>query len=292
MGSLPKFVLIGAAGYIAPKHMQAIKDCGGDLVAALDPHESVGILDKFFPDCEYFNSVWQLHNFIDENPVDYVSICSPTDNHRVSAINGMRWGADVICEKPLVLTVEELETLRRVEIQTGKRVYTILQLRYHPLMAEMKAAAQGKNHEVEIDYATPRGRWYHNTWKIRPNQSGGLATNIGIHLFDTAINLFGPSEREPEITLNLDDVMSGTLYLHRATVRWSLSIDRGWKARRVFMIDGKNFDLSNGFTDLHSEVYRQVLAGKGTGIDHVAPSVRMTETLRGLSNGQSTAHCA
>ena len=282
---MPDFAIIGAAGYIAPKHMQAIRDVGGNLVAAMDPHESVGVLDRFFPDCEYFSDFGAFDSFIADNPVDFVSICSPTYLHVVHCKWAMRAMANVICEKPLVLTLEELDCLKFLEEKTGKRVWTVLQLRYHPLVAQMQKYRDSLVKPVQIDYATPRGNWYHSTWKTDPRKSGGLATNIGIHLFDLAVSLFGMMVKEPTITYDLEEAISGTLQLHRANLEWSLSIGKDWKARRSFQIGSEKFELSGSFTELHTEVYRQVLAGNGIGLDHVRESVRITEAVRKECNG-------
>jgi len=222
-----KFGLIGAAGYVAPRHMQAIKDTGHELVVAFDVNDSVGVLDKYFPDCAFFTKQEPFDRHIVKNEhLDYMVVCSPNHLHEAHCKLGMRLGADVICEKPLATTVDNLKQLQMVEEQTGKKVYSILQLRLHPSIKLLKHMIN-KNEEylVTLNYITPRGPWYHYSWKGNEFKSGGIETNIGIHFFDVLIWLFG-NVKKFEITVRDKQRSVGILQLERANVTWNLSIDK------------------------------------------------------------------
>ena len=276
-----RFALIGAAGYIAPRHMQAIKDVGGELVAALDPHDSVGILDRYFPECLYFREPERFDRWLSKNQVDYVTVASPNFLHDSHCLMAMRNGADVICEKPLVCHERNLDNLLLWEIKTGKKVNVVLQCRLHPEVVKFKDDFVPDATAVLIDYRTPRGAWYLESWKGDVQKSGGVATNIGIHLFDLSLWIFGALQK---ISLcNTSAYQSfGIMILEGATVEWFLSIKQG-RARRIFEItDHKKtmINLTDGFEDLHTKTYEQILAGNGFGIENIRPATRLVEAMR------------
>ena len=277
--SIPTFALIGAAGYIAPRHLEAIKAVGGNLIAALDPHDSVGILDRYFPECHFFTEFERFDRFCDKHQIDYVSVCSPNYLHDAHCKFALRIGANVICEKPLVLTEENLDFLELMEEKSGKKIYAILQLRYHPSMKNKKF--DGKN-EVKINYFTPRGYWYHYSWKGDLAKSGGLATNIGIHLFDLVLNKFGNYTYYALNDLCSDPAKEiiGEIYLINAKVDFKLSIKPNREPMRVFSINGEDYHFNNGFNELHTKCYEEILDGRGFGIEDVRPSIRLTESIR------------
>ena len=298
---MKNFALIGAAGYIAPRHLNAIKDTGNNLVAVTDPHDAVGIMDSYFPDALYFPSQERFERYInklknenDANAIDIVSICSPNHLHE-SHIRLAFWsGADAICEKPLVINPWNLDTLTGLEEETGKRVSTVLQLRLQPDIVQFKEQFEKEKHNEKIDvnltYITRRGNWYHYSWKGDEEQSGSLMMNIGVHFFDLLVWLFGDVER---YELNHFDAnkAAGVLELKKARVRWFLSIDyddlpkehkaEGRYAYRSFTFNGDEIELSKGFTDLHTRVYESILAGKGFGIEDARPSIELVHRLRG-----------
>lgn len=284
------FALIGASGFVAPRHMAAIKDVGENLVAALDPHDACGILDSYFPSCRLFTEFERFDRHCEklrrtESPITHVSICSPNYLHSSHIMFGLRIGADVICEKPLVLNTRNLKELALLEAETGKRVNAILQLRYHPealRMREIYGGESGDRHLVEISYTTPRGNWYSSAWKSDESKSGGLATNIGVHLFDIATWIFGDMIEPPYAHTKNHQRVAGRLYLERATVDFKLSIAMNEKPERLFVVDGEQFELSGGFRDLHSTVYREVLEGRGYGIDDAYESIRVIEQIRNI----------
>ncbi|HRS17162.1 MAG TPA: Gfo/Idh/MocA family oxidoreductase [Thermoanaerobaculaceae bacterium] len=294
------FALIGAAGYIAPRHMKAIADTGNRLVAATDPHDAVGILDRysfetrFFPEIERFDRhLEKLRRGPEENRVHYVSICSPNYLHDAHIRLALRVGADAICEKPLVINPWNLDALEELESETGRRVYTILQLRVHPALVALKQSLSSERNaprrHVKLTYITSRGPWYSVSWKGSEERSGGVATNIGIHFFDLVMWLFGDVQgvgvhlREPRR-------MAGTLELERADVEWFLSVDRAdlpfepqpGKAttHRSITVDGKEIEFTEGFTELHTRVYEQTLAGSGFGIADARPSIELVHRIR------------
>lgn len=284
---MKNFALIGAAGFVAERHMAAIKAVGGNLVAALDPHDSVGKLDSYFPSCRFFTEFERFDRFIDKmlrtTKLDYVSIASPNYLHDAHVRFALRSGADAICEKPLVLNVRNLYGLKMAEQETGNKVHSILQLRYHPEALRMRnKPCRNGRHLVSIEYVTPRGKWYESAWKADVAKSGGLCTNIGIHLFDLATWVFGKSIEEPYVASKTDRVVSGRVFLERATVDFRLSIEMSEGAKRVFEVDGESFELSGGFKDLHTEVYRNILAGDSYGIDDALESIRIVEAIRNV----------
>lgn len=275
-----KFALIGAVGYVAPRHMQAINDVGGQLVAALDPHDSVGILDRYAPECLYFREPERFDRWLSKHPVDYVAVCSPNYLHDSHCLMAMRNGADVICEKPLVCNERNLDNLSDWELKTGKKVNAILQCRLHP-------AVECKTHIampaiVNVDYRTPRGPWYLRSWKGDVEKSGGIVTNIGVHLFDLCLWMFGPWSRF-EVYDYTPTNASGHFYTEGADIEWSLSIEPG-KPKRVFAVGNENIDLTSGFTDLHTKSYQEILAGRGFSLEDARPAIRLVEAIRNASN--------
>lgn len=295
---MKRFVLVGAAGYIAPRHMRAIKDTGNTLVAALDPKDSVGIIDSYFPDSAFFTEFERFDRYVSRLkrngiPVDYVSICSPNYLHDAHIRFGLRNGADVICEKPLVLNPWNVEGLLDIERETGHRVYTILQLRLHPALQELKrqveAAPADKVFDVNLTYITSRGNWYYASWKGEKEKSGGIATNIGIHFFDMLHWIFGEVQ-ENVVFVQSHDRASGYLRLKRARVNWFLSINyetiadavknNGMRTFRSITVEGKEIEFSSGFTDLHTLSYQDVLNGHGFGLETAAHAVEIAHNIR------------
>lgn len=297
---MKRYALIGAAGYIAPRHMRAIKDTGGELVSAYDPNDSVGIIDgispqsHFFTDFErFYEHAWGLRRDATRK-IDYVSVASPNHLHRAHIAAGLRLGADVICEKPLVPTVADLDVLRDLETETGRRVFNVLQLRHHDAIRQLRehVAKDGRArpYEVDLTYITSRGRWYFESWKGDPRKSYGVATNIGIHFFDMLHHVFGDLH-EVELHHRDDAKTAGFLRYARANVRWFLSVDagdlpstvRGKKSTyRSITTDGRELEFSEGFTDLHTVTYQAILDGRGYGIDDASASVATAEALRTL----------
>jgi UDP-N-acetyl-2-amino-2-deoxyglucuronate dehydrogenase len=277
---MSNFVLIGAAGYVAPRHMQAIKAVGGNLVAAIDPHDSVGILDQYFPECAFFTEFPRLDRFCSRKQIDYVVVASPNYVHDAHCRFGLRIGADVICEKPVTLTERNLDGLKVVEQETGNRVWSVLQCRYHPAIVSPSLPSPiGRKANLNIDYVTPRGAWYPFSWKGDAEKSGGLATNIGVHLFDLASWIYGKFLYSSELSIS-DREMSGIVELQSASVSWRLSIQMGEVPKRVFNIDGTDYDLTNGFNDLHTKVYREILEGRGFGLEDAREAIRICEAIR------------
>ena len=294
------FALIGAAGYIAPRHLQAIKDTGNVLIAALDRSDSVGILDRFFPDSAFFTEferfdrhVEKLRRQGEEKRVHYVSIATPNYLHDAHIRFALRVGAEAICEKPLVLNPWNADALSELEKETGKRVYNVLQLRLHPAIIALKEKIakekSTKKYDIELTYITSRGRWYEVSWKGDIAKSGGVATNIGIHFFDMLLWIFGPLQQQV-VHLANDKKMSGFFELEKARVKWFLSLDRndlpfvvkesGKTTHRSLILNTEKFEFSDGFADLHTEVYRQVLSGQGFGIDDARPSIELAHEIR------------
>lgn len=293
-----RFALIGAAGYVAPRHMKAIKAVGGDLLVAYDPNDSVGILDSHFPDAHFFTEFERFDRHIDKlkragGRIDHMSICSPNYLHDAHCRFALRSGAHAICEKPLVLNPWNLDGLAEVERETGRSISTILQLRLHPAIQALKAriAADARSdHEIELTYITSRGRWYHASWKGDDHKSGGVATNIGVHFFDMLMFVFGPLVRQ-ELHYRTETRAAGLMELERARVRWFLSIDRadlpaqrreGQTTWRSITLDGEEIEFSEGFTDLHTRSYEEIMAGRGFPIAEVRPSIEVVSALRTL----------
>ncbi|MEO9022403.1 MAG: Gfo/Idh/MocA family oxidoreductase [Ginsengibacter sp.] len=295
---MKNFALIGAGGYIAPRHMRAIKDTGNNLIAALDKNDSVGILDSYFPEADFFTEFERFDRHIEKlrrkgTPIDFVSVCSPNYLHDSHIRFGLRVGANVICEKPIVLNPWNLDALSEIENETGNKIFTILQLRLHPAIVALKeriaAEPKGKKHLIDLDYITSRGHWYFASWKGDIQKSGGIATNIGVHFFDMLMWIFG-DVTENIVTLHTRDTASGILNLKKATVKWHLSIDvntlpeeikaSGKRTYRVLNIDGESLEFSDGFTELHTKSYQQILAGNGFPLEETRRSIELVHVIR------------
>ncbi|MFO7922100.1 MAG: Gfo/Idh/MocA family oxidoreductase [Bacteroidales bacterium] len=292
------FALIGVAGYIAVRHLQAIKETGNILLATLDPFDSVGAIDSYFPEADFFVEFERFDRHIDKlkrigTRIDYVSICSPNYLHDSHIRFAMRQGADAICEKPVVLNPWNLDALAEIEKETGKKIFNILQLRLHPSITALREKIMkepaDKIHDIDLSYITSRGNWYYISWKGDPHKSGGVATNIGVHFFDMLTWIFGPA-RENIVHLSDNRRAAGYLSLERARVRWLLSIDQkdlpghikehGQRTYRSITIDGEEIEFSEGFTGLHTQTYREILAGKGYGLEEARPSIETVYTIR------------
>ena len=299
---MKNFALIGAAGYIAPRHLKAIHDTGNRLVAAVDPKDSVGVLDRWFPEARFFTEIERFDRFVEKQrrehtpeQVDLVSVCSPNYLHDAHVRLGLRIHADVICEKPLTITPWNIDALAELEREFGKRVHPVLQLRLLPslkaLRERMQSAPPKHRPQVVLSYVTRRGPWYQVSWKGDPEKAGGVAMNIGIHFFDLLLWIFGGCRRA-EMHLNAPTKMAGMMELEHADVAWFLSIDaedlpagyvsKGEPAFRSLTMDGDELEFSSGFTELHTEVYRDVLAGGGFSLADARPAVELVHGLRGL----------
>jgi UDP-N-acetyl-2-amino-2-deoxyglucuronate dehydrogenase len=295
---MKNFGLIGAAGYIAPRHMQAIKETGNTLVAAMDPRDSAGVLDRYFPEVKFFTEIERFDRHLEKlrrgpeaNRVHCVSVCSPNYLHDAHCRLALRVGADVICEKPLVINPWNFDALEELEAETKHRIHTVLQLRVHPELIKLKQSlqAEGGQHDVELTYITSRGPWYHVSWKGQHDKSGGVATNIGVHFFDLLLWLFGPVVGI-KMYHSDNSCMSGFIELEHARVRWFLSVDPrdlpypvkvgGKTTYRSITVDGKEIEFSEGFADLHTRVYQETLAGRGFGIPDARPSIELTYAIR------------
>lgn len=295
---MKNFALIGAAGYIAPRHLKAIKDTNNQLLAALDPYDGVGILDSYFPDADFFTEFERFDRHIDKlrrrnTKIDYVSICSPNFLHDSHIRFGLRSGADVICEKPIVLNPWNIDTLEELEAETGKNIYNILQLRLHPSVIELKNKIDngepGKIYDVDLSYLTSRGHWYYTSWKGDVSKSGGVATNIGVHFFDMLTWIFGDI-KENTVHLHTHDRAAGYLELEKARVRWFLSInydtlpaaarEKGMRTYRSITIEGEEFEFSGGFTELHTLSYEHILEGRGFRIAETTKAIRTVHDIR------------
>jgi UDP-N-acetyl-2-amino-2-deoxyglucuronate dehydrogenase len=297
---MKNFALTGVAGYIAPRHLKAIHETGNRLVAAADPHDSVGLLDRHFPEAGYFREIERFDRHLEkrrrgpeEDRVHYLSICSPNFLHDAHIRLALRVGAHAICEKPIVINPWNLDALAELEQESGRRVFTVLQLRVHPALLALKerldAERGARPHDVCMTYVTPRGAWYRYSWKGNPEQSGGVATNIGVHLFDLLLWLFGPAKGH-EVHLSEPGRMAGYLELAHARVRWFLSIEgadlgcaggaANGQSLRSIQVDGTEVEFTGGFTDLHTRVYERTLAGEGFGIDAARPSIELVHHLR------------
>jgi UDP-N-acetyl-2-amino-2-deoxyglucuronate dehydrogenase len=293
------FAVTGVAGFVAPRHLRAIRDTGNRLVAAVDPHDAVGVLDQYAFDVRYFNEIERFDRHLeklrrrgDEHRVHYLSICSPNYLHDAHARLAMRVGAHAICEKPLVINPWNLDALEQIEEETGCRVYTVLQLRLHPQLVALKASLAERPaavHDVSLKYVTSRGAWYDVSWKGSAERSGGILSNIGIHFFDMLLWLFGPCQSQ-QVTLAEPRRVAGTLSLQHARVRWFLSVDArdlpypaepGMNTTfRSVTVDGREIEFSDGFTGLHTRVYEEVLEGRGFRIADARPSIELCHRLR------------
>ncbi len=298
---MKNFVLIGAAGYIAPRHLKAIKDTGNNLLAALDIHDSVGILDASFPNAHFFTEFERFDRHLEKLKregvtIDYVTVCSPNYLHDAHIRFGLRIGADVICEKPLVLNPWNADALMEMEKETGKKVYNILQLRLHPAITALKNqvdTAPGKHHTIDLQYITARGNWYQYSWKGNEDKSGGIVTNIGIHFFDVLCWIFGKYT-----SLRVDQLdaktATGNLELEKASVNWQLSIDEellpeniknnGGRTFRSLLIDRQAIDFSNGFDDLHTKAYEEILKGNRSPLSEIKDVITLIHQIRNFKS--------
>jgi len=293
------FALIGAAGYIAPRHMRAIKDTGNELICALDPYDGVGIIDSYFPEADFFTEPERFDRHLDklrrlkQNEIDYVSICSPNYLHDAHIRMAVRNDAHAICEKPIVLNPWNLDSLCELEQESGKKIYTILQLRLHPTIKKLKKMVEDgpkdKVYDIDLKYITSRGKWYFYSWKGDIQKSGGVATNIGIHFFDMLGWVFGKFNTL-EVGENHPERAMGSLLFEQARVNWFLSVDQkdlppsaaqqGKRTYRSLSIEGQELEFSDGFTDLHTQSYQEILAGRGFRIDTARPSVEIAQQIR------------
>ena len=299
---MKNFALIGAAGYIAPRHTQAIKETGNSLVVALDPYDGIGIMDSNFPEAHFFTELEQFDTFVDNfnrtNKIDYISICSPNYLHESHIRYALKNGADAICEKPLVLNPHNIDQLKIIENETGKKVYNILQLRLHDSIVALNEKVTkelqknpNKVYDIDLTYLTSRGKWYFTSWKGNENKSGGVASNIGVHFYDMLSWIFG-DVKENIVHLKTADTNSGFFKLKNATVRWFLSVnykyipqeikDSGVRTYRSITVDGQEIEFSGGFTDLHTRSYEEILKGNGFGLDEAYSSIRTVSTIRNL----------
>ncbi|MEO9209707.1 MAG: Gfo/Idh/MocA family oxidoreductase [Ginsengibacter sp.] len=295
---MKNFALIGAGGYIAPRHMKAIMETENQLIAALDKNDSVGILDNYFPDAEFFTEFERFDRHIEKLKrkgikTDYVSVCSPNYLHDAHIRFGLRIGATVICEKPIVLNPWNVDALLDIEKETGNKVFTILQLRMHPAIIALKKKVETQSstlkHKINLTYIAARGNWYQSSWKGDVSKSGGISTNLGIHFFDMLIWIFGDVVTS-SVTQNDVFSASGELELEKAFVTWSLStdvhqlpsaiIEAGQRTFRNLQIDGENFDFSNGLENLHTACYEAILNGKGFSLSETKPSIVLAHQIR------------
>ncbi|MEM5502249.1 Gfo/Idh/MocA family oxidoreductase [Ahrensia kielensis] len=294
---MKRFGLIGAAGYIAPRHMKAIKEVDGVLCAAYDINDSVGIMDSNFPDAAFFTEFEQFDSYVAADKrqgrgLDYIGICSPNYLHKSHMGFALRAGAHAICEKPLVLDPSDLDDVADIEKETGKQINSILQLRLHPAIIALRnkiaASPKDKIYDVDLSYFTSRGAWYHASWKGFPQKSGGIATNIGVHFYDMLSFVFG-GLKTSYVHHRAEDCAAGYLEFEQARVRWLLSINRshlpsqtpeGQSTYRSITVDGEEIEFSGGFTDLHTASYQTILAGNGFGLDVVRPSIELVSGIR------------
>ncbi len=304
MNAIKNFALMGAAGYIAPRHMKAIKETGNNLVAALDPYDGIGIMDSHFPQADFFTEFERFDRFVDQwhrdtgKKIDYMSICSPNYLHDSHIRFALRSGADAICEKPLVLDPHHIDQLKVIEEESGQRVYNILQLRLHPSIIALKEKVANelsenpnKIYDIDLTYLTSRGKWYFASWKGHQEKSGGIASNIGVHFYDMLCWIFGDVE-ENIVNVKTADCNAGTFKLKNANVRWFLSVNydyipeeikaQGQRTYRSITVDGDEIEFSGGFTDLHTKSYEHILSSGGFGLDEAYGSIRTVSTIRNL----------
>jgi len=295
---MKNFILIGAAGYIAPRHMKAIKDTGNNLIAALDPNDSVGIIDSYFPEAAFFTEFERFDRHVEKlkragTKIDYVSICSPNYLHDAHIRFGLRHGADVICEKPIVLNPWNIEALEELEAASNNKIYNILQLRLHESVIALKKkideAPKDKIFDIDLTYLTSRGNWYYTSWKGDMQKSGGIATNIGVHFFDMLMWIFGEVKMS-EVHIHNHDRAAGFLELERARVKWFLSINydvipqhiksSGLRTYRSIMIENEEFEFSGGFTELHTRSYEEILSNNGFSISKAKNAINIVAGIR------------
>jgi UDP-N-acetyl-2-amino-2-deoxyglucuronate dehydrogenase len=298
------FALIGASGYIAPRHMRAIKETGNELIVALDPYDGIGIMDSHFPQAEFFTEFERFDRFVDKwrrdsnRKIDFVSICSPNYLHDSHIRFALKSGADAICEKPLVLNPWNIDQLKLIEQESGQRVYNILQLRLHPSIIALKEritkeleSDPHRIYDIDLSYLTSRGKWYFISWKGNESKSGGIASNIGVHFYDMLCWIFGEVEQS-EVHIKQADTNAGYFRLKHARVRWFLSVNydfipqairqRGDRTFRSITVDGEELEFSGGFTDLHTRSYEEILKGNGFGLDEAYASINTVSQIRRL----------
>lgn len=298
---MKNFALIGASGYIAPRHMKAIKETGNKLVCALDPYDGIGVMDSYFPQADFFTEPERFDRHLDklrrqgDQKIDYVSICSPNYLHDAHMRIALRNDAHAICEKPLVLNPWNLDSLQEIEQETGKKIYTILQLRLHPAIQQLKKKIEegpkDKIYNVDLTYITSRGKWYFISWKGDIQKSGGVSTNIGVHFFDMLGWIFG-EYKGVELEINKAEKAGGKLYFERANVNWFLSVDEKdlpaealstqKRTYRKMDIEGEQLEFSEGFTDLHTISYKDILSAGGFGIEDTRKSIQIVNSLRNI----------
>jgi UDP-N-acetyl-2-amino-2-deoxyglucuronate dehydrogenase len=297
---MKNFAITGIAGYIAPRHLQAIKETNNNLVAAVDPHDSVGILDSYFPDVSFFTQFERFDRHLEmlrrnksEKSIDYLSICSPNYLHDAHIRLALRVGADAICEKPLVLNPWNIDALQELEQESGKRIYNTLQLRLHETIASLRnkirANPSSQKKKIVLTYITSRGKWYNYSWKGVIEKSGGVATNIGIHFFDMLMWMFG-SVQQSYLHIHEANKMAGFIELAGAEVVWYLStnaedlpkeaVEANMRTYRSITMDGEEIEFTKGFTDLHTRIYEDILNGGGFGLDDARPSIELVHQLR------------
>jgi len=303
--SKKNFALIGASGYIAPRHMKAIKETNNNLVVSYDPYDGIGIMDSNFPQADFFTELERFEDFLtswgrdNSEKINYISIASPNYLHKSHIRLALQNGADAICEKPLVLNPEDIDTLKIIEKETGKKVYNILQLRLHPSIIALKEKVTNelkKNpdmiYDIDLTYLTSRGKWYFESWKGKEEKSGGIASNIGVHFYDMLCWIFGDVE-ENIVHVKTPNTNAGSFKLKNANVRWFLSVnydyipqeirDSGMRTYRSITVNGDEIEFSGGFTDLHTRSYEEVLKGNGFGLDEAYGSIRTVSTIRELA---------
>ncbi|WP_303921570.1 Gfo/Idh/MocA family oxidoreductase [Draconibacterium sediminis] len=296
---MKRFALIGAAGFVAERHIRAIKETGNELVCAMDTFDVMGRMDSYFPEAEFFSSEEELVQFLQQSndngkPVDYVSICSPNYLHIKHIELALKNGCEVICEKPLVIDPTDLDKIEVWEAESGKKVNNLLQLRHHPNILMLKEEIEQSDKDffdIDLKYITSRGKWYFKSWKGDVEKSGGIATNIGIHFFDMLTWIFGKVQKS-NVSVYEATIASGELVLEKAKVNWFLSLDAndlpevatkaGKRTYRSIKVDGKEVEFSEGFTDLHTVTYQKILTGNGFGVEDVTESIQLTEEIRGF----------
>jgi UDP-N-acetyl-2-amino-2-deoxyglucuronate dehydrogenase len=295
---MKNFILIGAAGYIAPRHMKAIKETNSNLIAAMDPNDSVGVIDSYFPNADFFVEYERFDRHVDKvrrsgTRIDYATVCTPNYLHDAHIRFGLRQGADVICEKPLVLNPWNIDSLVDLEKETGKRIYNILQLRLHESIINLKKKVEegpkDKVYDIDLTYITSRGHWYYTSWKGELDKSGGIATNIGVHFYDMLGWIFGDLKTN-QVHVHTHDRAAGYLEFDRARVRWFLSINedtlpddvqaQGLRTYRSLTMEWEEVEFSKGFTDLHTRSYEAILEGRGIGLEEAYNSIRIVHDIR------------
>ncbi len=290
---MKNFAIIGAAGFIAERHIRAIHETGNQIVVAADQFDVMGRMDSYFPNADFFLDFADFENYIQQNPIDYTSICSPNHMHAIHIQTALHAGSDAICEKPLVLNPDELEAVEKAKEQSGNEVYNILQLRLHPAIQQLREQInQGpadKIYDIDLSYMTSRGKWYFQSWKGDLLRSGGVTTNIGIHFFDMLMWIFGPAEHNT-VHLLEDNKAAGFLQLKQARVRWFLSLDfddipqdaklRGQRTYRSISLEGKEIEFSEGFTSLHTRSYEHILSGNGFTTTDARACILLTHAIR------------